>query len=310
MSEESSLGPRYTPQAQTADKGMRMVAAAIGDKLGWIFREQTRADLGIDAQAEIVRDGKGTGRLLALQVKCGPSWFEEEVDNGWVYRGEQKHLAYWIGHSLPVLVCLCDPATDRVYWVQITDSNVTRTETGWKVVVPPVQLLNEIAAETLTRIATSPQHADIVELLIPSYLQERYSRNIYVHPILETPHDFYGFAYMTTLEYGVMFVDFIYTPMEKLDIKAIGRRVESRAFNERAWAGEGTQLHILIVGDNADAVRIDDDIAAYISAINYLEVTRLIYRPAPPFYLQEIDEEGRRVDYLPGGDRQVIDKAL
>jgi hypothetical protein len=286
-----------------------MVDAAIGDKLGWIFREQTRTDLGIDAQTEVVQDGTGTGRLLALQIKCGPSWFDEEVDGGWIYRGEQKHLAYWTRHSLPVLVCLCDPETDSVYWVQITESNATRTEMGWKAVVPRAQLLDEGAVETLIRVAFSPQHADIVELLIPSYLQERYSRKIYIHPILETPHDFHGFAYMTSLEHEVMLVDLIYTPMEKLDIAAVDRRIESRAFNERAWARRKTRLHILIVGDNADAVRIDDNVAAYIGSVRDAEVTRLIYQPTLSSYLQEVDEEGRRVDYLPGGDRYITDTA-
>jgi len=282
-----------------------MVEATVADKLGWIFREQFRADLGIDAQVEIVQDGKGTGRLLALQIKCGLSWFREDVADGWLYRGEQKHLTYWIGHSLPVIVCLCNPKTEEVFWVQITEANIARTSVGWVVKVPKSQLLNASAADTLVRVAGSPQHADIVELLIPQYLQERYSRSIYIHPTLETPHDFHGLAYMATLSEHIVFVDFIYTPMEVLDTEAVSRRVEWRAYNEHTARMGNARLHILVVGDSARAVGIDGKVAAYIRSMRDVEVTCLIYSPIPPFELHEIDKEGRVVGYGPGGERIV-----
>jgi Domain of unknown function (DUF4365) len=79
--------PSYGGRARQADKGVRMVADAVADKLGWIFREQSHADLGIDAHVEIIKDGRGTGRLIALQIKSGPSWFRQKTDTGWVYHG-------------------------------------------------------------------------------------------------------------------------------------------------------------------------------------------------------------------------------
>ena len=47
---------------------------------GWMFREQTTHDYGIDAHVEIVQDGPPTGKLIALQIKSGISFFSEETE--------------------------------------------------------------------------------------------------------------------------------------------------------------------------------------------------------------------------------------
>jgi hypothetical protein len=111
---------------------------------------------------------------------------------------------------------------------------------------------------------------------------------------------------MTTLDdHDVMFVDFIYTPMEPLNADAIDRRAEWRSYNERAAAMGPTRLHVLVVVDNADALGIDAGLAEHIHTIRDIEVTPVIYRHSPSFELQEIDEEGRAVDYDPWGTRIV-----
>ena len=72
---------------------------------GWAFRSQHVKDYGIDAHTEPF-DGlhQPSGRLLALQIKSGDSYFRDETDDGWWYWGENKHLRYWLGHVLPVLI--------------------------------------------------------------------------------------------------------------------------------------------------------------------------------------------------------------
>src|SRR5216683_1096782 len=45
---------------------------------GWLFREQTTHDYGIDAHVEIVVDKRPTGKLIALQIKAGTSFFWEK----------------------------------------------------------------------------------------------------------------------------------------------------------------------------------------------------------------------------------------
>src|SRR4051812_1881844 len=76
--------------------------------LGWYFREQTVSDFGIDAQVEVADEGKPTGKLLALQIKSGASYFKKR-GNAYVFHGEMRHLDYWTRHSLPVFLILYHP---------------------------------------------------------------------------------------------------------------------------------------------------------------------------------------------------------
>jgi hypothetical protein len=49
----------------------------VGD-FKWIFREQPIVDMGINAHIEIVDDGNPSGKLIALQIKTGESYFYEK----------------------------------------------------------------------------------------------------------------------------------------------------------------------------------------------------------------------------------------
>ena len=46
---------------------------------GYIFREQPISDYGIDAQIELIDEETVTGKLVALQIKSGASWFVEHL---------------------------------------------------------------------------------------------------------------------------------------------------------------------------------------------------------------------------------------
>ena len=72
---------RHNRSAQTALTERAGVAAAqvAFTKMGWFFREQTVSDFGIDAQVEIEECDKPVGRLIALQIKSGQSYFSALV---------------------------------------------------------------------------------------------------------------------------------------------------------------------------------------------------------------------------------------
>ncbi|HCN5338910.1 TPA: DUF4365 domain-containing protein, partial [Escherichia coli] len=73
-------------------------------------------DFGIDGFIEIVRDdGAVTGKMLAVQIKCGASFFSEENRWGYVYRGENKHFNYLSNCPIPVLVLLCKPEKKKCF---------------------------------------------------------------------------------------------------------------------------------------------------------------------------------------------------
>lgn len=121
--------------------GIHRVALIFLEEFRWIEREQLVSDMGIDMQVEIVENSKPTGSLFAIQVKTGESYFKEKNEKAIVYRGEKKHLDYWLDHSLPVLVILHDPTIRKTYWQKVDYDNIELTEKNWKLEIPIEQEL-------------------------------------------------------------------------------------------------------------------------------------------------------------------------
>jgi hypothetical protein len=139
--------------AKTGTSGVTLVRAAV-DKLGWLFREQPGEDYGIDAQVEVVDGEVVAGRLLALQIKSGRSFFNEAGAGGWWYRPDADHLQYWLNHSLPVVIVLVHPDTGRCHWQLINEKTLVETAGDtWKVLVPENQVLDESARDGLRQAA-------------------------------------------------------------------------------------------------------------------------------------------------------------
>lgn len=200
--------PEYSENAALGDKGRRIVESIIRDSFGWLFREIEKDDLGIDAFVEILlKDRNSHGRLFAMQIKCGPSYLSEMTADGYVYRGNLKHLNYWMNYSLPVVLVLCDDSTRTCYWVQITPANVERTPKGWKVVVPFSQTLSAAMASRLEWVTERPQPNDFIPLALYRLLHEKFAR-ISINPELETPRDFSGFDFMAHLDNKLVLITY------------------------------------------------------------------------------------------------------
>ena len=103
---------------------------------GWLFREQTTHDYGIDAHVEIVEDGRPTGKLVAIQIKSGASFFKESTEDSFVFRTDDKHVAYWVSHSMPVVLVLYDPDSKEAFWQEISRKTVETTGKNWRLNVP------------------------------------------------------------------------------------------------------------------------------------------------------------------------------
>lgn len=142
------------PPAQVSALGVTHTQLAVVSELGWVFREQTAEDYGIDAQVEVVEGGAVSGRLLGFQIKSGMSWFHESGPDGWWYRPDAKHVQYWLSHSLPIVVVLFHPDTVRCHWQVVSrDTLVDTPAGGYKLFVPDAQVLDESAREPLRKIA-------------------------------------------------------------------------------------------------------------------------------------------------------------
>lgn len=125
-------------------------------QMGWFFRPQDISDQGIDAHVEevslIEEDGKptvevGTGRLIALQIKGGPSYFKNPSANGWWFSFTARKAQLWLGHALPVIVVLVDLKKNVVYWQRISSATVQSTGKGYKVEVPSSQTMSTAGGE-------------------------------------------------------------------------------------------------------------------------------------------------------------------
>ena len=131
-----------------------VAAAALAfSSLGWAFRSQEVKDYGIDAHVEPFHGShRPIGRLLALQIKAGDSYFREGTDEGWWYRGTNKHLRYWLGHVLPVIIVMYDDEDRILYWQHVTEDRIEYTDNGWKILIPRVQIVSADATGQLRAI--------------------------------------------------------------------------------------------------------------------------------------------------------------
>jgi hypothetical protein len=139
-------------QALSERRGVEAVRGLLVGELGWYPHEPVQPDFGIDMFVEGADGGEPNGHMLALQIKSGPSYFQEQNEDGFVYRGSPRHLRYWLDHSLPVVLVLHNPDEDRAYWVAVTDDAVELTEKGWKIIVPRGQVLDAAATEQLQEL--------------------------------------------------------------------------------------------------------------------------------------------------------------
>lgn len=155
--------------------GVAQVQSAVTTDLDWIFREQPIADYGIDAHIEIVDGDSVSGRLIALQIKSGSSYFSRATTGGWWFTPEQSHINYWLAHSLPVVVVLVNPSNGTCYWESVTPQKLVRTSTGpRKLRVPENQQLSSASRRALEELAQGdPYEVRWRELLLAKPWMDR-----------------------------------------------------------------------------------------------------------------------------------------
>ncbi len=109
--------PKAPPTLAQERLGIAAVAL-VAAKKNLIWRESPAADVGVDGHLEFVdAANRATGRLVGVQVKSGPSFFQNESDAAWHFYPEPKHRGYWERYPLPVLLVLHSPRDDLSYWV-------------------------------------------------------------------------------------------------------------------------------------------------------------------------------------------------
>jgi hypothetical protein len=77
-----------------------------------IWRPTVNVDLGVDGQIEFLEPDKvvSSGKIIAVQVKSGPSYFKRESSDCFLFNTSTRHRRYWGLINLPVLLVLHDDA--------------------------------------------------------------------------------------------------------------------------------------------------------------------------------------------------------
>lgn len=121
----------------TEREGVSAVQSIVYSDLQWIFREQTVVDFGIDAQIEIANQESATGKVIAVQIKSGDSYFIRKTEENIIFCFDEKHKNYWVNHSLPVIILLYHPVSKECIWEVIDDYTVKQvSENRYKVGIP------------------------------------------------------------------------------------------------------------------------------------------------------------------------------
>jgi len=293
--------PEYTNESELGDEGVRAVERIISKQFNWIFREQPKNDFGIDAHLEILTDSrKATGVLMALQIKCGKSFFNEKTEDGYIYRGSMKHLNYWLHHSLAVIITITNPESGETFWAQVTRANAQFIGATWKIIIPYTQILSVKAKKTLIDIASQVTDKDIIELLLPRFLYEKYGRKAYVIPFIEAPHDVHGTTEIMMLSDEMVYFDFYYPYLNIYNIDTVKEKLDLRDSNDVACGQKNrkTKLMMFFIAESVENLEVPTNVVNLLKAYENIEYFRLVYRNEKvltdyrSMFLTEIDENG------------------
>ncbi|HDS9605235.1 TPA: DUF4365 domain-containing protein [Enterobacter hormaechei subsp. steigerwaltii] len=169
--------PKYHQTNSQERLGVNAVAEAIA-KIGQIWRETPMADVGIDGQIEYVSpEGFATGRMIAVQIKSGPSFFKESKGD-WVFYPEEKHRFYWERFPLPVLIIIHNPETNLSYWQDARQVlRVAKSTDAKGIIIPKSNVLQSTGPQTLFKgFAVIDQDFMLVEEVL-DYLIKAKSNN-------------------------------------------------------------------------------------------------------------------------------------
>jgi len=136
----------------------------LATRKGWYFRDQPKSDIGIDAHMELVEDSGRTKNLVALQIKTGPSWFENKKNDCYIFRDiNERQYNYWTHNSLPCILVMYNPDDDTCIWQELNKKTIEKTRNGegkgYFVRVPISQVfLDDISNSRLKEYSNLPEY--------------------------------------------------------------------------------------------------------------------------------------------------------
>jgi hypothetical protein len=132
----------------TEQLGINAAQTILTEEFGWIFRERSKADIGIDAEAEVEHEGV----LIQIQIKTGQSHFSvlKNAKDGLTYYIDKYHFDYWSSLKAPVLFIAHIPEGRKTYWQVVSSKTLAKSsKSSWKLFIPFANELNTASREII-----------------------------------------------------------------------------------------------------------------------------------------------------------------
>ncbi|CAM4315098.1 DUF4365 domain-containing protein [Erysipelothrix aquatica] len=143
--------PKRSESAQKGVEGQAFFQLFVVSQLKCIYHPVNQEnDSGIDGYIELVVDGNTSGKLIAVQIKHGNSYFKSKTKSGYKYTGEYKHLNYYMNQQLPVFIIILDDKFEKQLWVEFDIKKITSSGTNsWNIEISEENSLTKNFHETI-----------------------------------------------------------------------------------------------------------------------------------------------------------------
>jgi Domain of unknown function (DUF4365) len=114
---------KATEQALTGERGIAMIAEAVG-RMSHIWHPGSGAiDFGVDGHIELRDPGSGVVQnvRIGVQSRATTRKWPGETEAGFHYTPSQSHIDYWLSSNQPVLLICSRPTTGEIYWRSIQE---------------------------------------------------------------------------------------------------------------------------------------------------------------------------------------------
>lgn len=193
------MSERYSP---TNNIGRSIFQLEVS-KLGWIPREFSTTDVGIDYTIEEVINGNPTAKFVSVQLKTGLGNVSINRFGDYDFYVDKHHYEYWLGSSIPVILVLCIPENNELVWTLIKRANIKNTKSQHKITIPKNHLLTTESTSELSeiiRLYQSPFEidGDVEDMKNPDYIENLFGECACT--IREMTTDFYALGEKYTNE--------------------------------------------------------------------------------------------------------------
>ncbi|WP_100619048.1 DUF4365 domain-containing protein [Bacillus cereus] len=154
--------PKYKKTSMTDRAGVGIVMNTLA-KNDLYFKELTTGDIGIDGIIEPVIEERGSGLLIACQIKSSENSFQSKTQKKFFTYSklDYSHYEYWLAKCIPVIIILVNTRENVCYWEHVTETKIKKNKKGFSIKVPKHHTLdNEETFKKLYEIALNRNEED------------------------------------------------------------------------------------------------------------------------------------------------------